>query len=62
MNLLNIKRKYNGLAMKLNKTKEDQKEMDRLEKLIIENNQKHFVTEAEKIYRRLDKMRCENEK
>ena len=34
MNLLEMKRKFNGLAMIINRTKEEQLEMDRLEALI----------------------------
>ena len=34
MNLITLKRKYNGLAVKLNRTDDEQKEMDRLEALI----------------------------
>ena len=36
MNLITLKRKYNGLAMKLNRTDDEQKEMERLDKLIKE--------------------------
>ena len=36
MNLITLKRKYNGLAVKLNRTDDEQKEMDRLEALIRE--------------------------
>ena len=36
MNLITLKRKYNGLAVKLNRTDDEQKEMERLDKLIKE--------------------------